>query len=213
MKILFCGKCYGMHSFGLNSTDPEGEHPWTYCDCKQMAARWSQPNLGTVQVIALVPERTFIIGMNNRFLVAAALSAMAHSATDENWRKLHADATKSPGFVFDDNNRACWAAVLRVGETSDITWHPAQEKIKMGATVEEALYEPVKIKVNTREHVAERLFLSYDDIVTMAGHDPKKGVIYSITYHSKTKDGCLSPGKFVKAEPNLLISCMFTGNA
>ena len=186
---------------------------WTYCDCKQMAARWSDPERGTVEVVAQVPERAFLIGMNNRFLTGAVLKMMA-GASGELWRGLHDEVTKSPGFVFDATHRNCWAAILRVGETSDVTWHSAQEKIKAGATVEEALFEPVEIKVNTVAKIVDKLFLSYEDIVTLAGHDASKGVIYTITCYVRGKEGfCVSPGDGIKVQAGMFINCMFTGNA
>jgi hypothetical protein len=212
MKILLCGKCFAMHSF--NVADPDStDHPWTYCDCKQMAARWLNPDAGTVQVLAMVPDHAFIIGMNNRFLTGAVMTIMKHSADDSNWRGLHEEVTKAPGYVFDASHRNCWAAVLRVGETKDVSWHPAQEKLKEGGTVEEALFEPIAIKVNTVTTLAEKLFLTYEDIVALAGHDPMKGVLYSITYHGPTKEGTIYPGKILKVEANLLIHCYYTGNA
>jgi len=209
MKILFCGKCYGMRSFEMDDTG-DGHHPWTYCDCKQMAARWENPDLGTVQVLSMVPERAFIIGMNNNFLRDAVHRS---PMSNEDWQKSHAMATLAPDHVFDAHRRACWACVLQVGTTTDISWHPAQEKIKMGMTIEEALFEPCSVKVNSTAKQVDKLFLNYDDIVALAGHDPMKGVLYSITYHGKTSEGSIWPGKILKVEADMYISCVFTGNA
>lgn len=214
MKILYCAKCNGMRSFGVDETG-DGPHPWTYCDCKQMAARWENPDLGTVQVLAMVPARTFIIGMNNRFLRGAVmLSAGAHADDNRNWRALHDEAAKAPGFVFDSSNRDCWAAIMRVGDTNDISWHPGQERVKAGEAIADVLFESVKIKVNTKEVEWKRRMLTYKDIVELAGHDSTKETLYTISVYVKGKEGfCLSPDQTAIAVEGMIINCMYTSNA
>lgn len=134
MKILFCGRCFSFHSFK--------EKIWTFCDCKQMAARWLDPNKGTVQVLAQVISRTFIIGMNNRFLMdSVAESAMM----DTQWREAHKAATDAPGYLFDESRRGCWACVVRIGQTVDIDWHPDQTRIDRGLmTTQELVIELIQ---------------------------------------------------------------------
>ncbi len=199
-----------MHSFKVSHPD-DTEHPWTYCDCKQMAARWQDPNAGTVQVLAMVPEHAFIIGMNNNFLRAAVSNP---KPTNEDWQKAHAWATLAPDHIFDAHRRGCWACVIRVGETTDIHWHPGQERIKAGEAIADVLFQPVRIKVNSVEVVWKHRTLTYKDIVELAGHDSTKGTIYTISVYVKGKEGfCPSPGDTVLAEANMIISCHYTGNA
>lgn len=210
MKSLFCGKCFSFHSFGVDDTEDQ-KHPWQYCDCRQMAARWKDPNFGTVEVLAQVPERAFIIGMNNNFLSWAIRGGRL---SNEDWQNAHARATVAPDHVFDAHKRNCWACIIRVGETSDINWHPYQEKVRAGMTVEEALFEPVTIKVNTVAKEWARNTITYDEIVTLAGKDPSKGTLYTITCYVRGKEGfCVSPGQVAKVEAGLLINCVYTGNA
>lgn len=209
MKILFCGKCFAMRSFPERRIG-EGQNEWVYCDCKQMAARWLDENAGTVQVLSQQPENALIIGMSNSFLSYA----INQPSTDVSWRNRHDFCTKAPGYVFDASSRACWAAILRVGETADITWHPAQEKVKAGMAIEAALFEPVMIKVNTQEVAFDKHMISYADIVRLSGKDPTTGVIYSVTCHSPGREGrCLNPSDSVRTRAGMIFHCMYTGNA
>ena len=131
MKILMCARCFGFHSF---STE------WRFCECRNMAAKWIDPNAGTVHVLGRNKNRTFIIGMNNRFLSGAILSDPA-LRNDEAARELHNIATDAKGFLFDKSIRNCWAVVIRPGQTNDIYWHPAQEFLDTSPalTIDQAL--------------------------------------------------------------------------
>lgn len=209
MKILFCGKCYAIHSFPERRIG-EGQNEWVYCDCKQMAARWLDENAGTVQVLAQLPELAFIIGMNNNFLRTAVCGSMSN----EGWQKAHGLATLAPDHVFDAHRRGCWACVLRVGETADIKWHEAQEKVKAGLSIDQALFMPVMIKVNTQEVAFDKHMISYADIVRLSGKDPTTGVIYSVTCYSPGREGrCLNPSDSVRTRVGMIFHCMYTGNA
>jgi len=177
-----------------------------------MAARWDKPDNGTVLVLAQIPELAFIVGMHNGFLTSAIKNGAGRSSED--WQKAHSLVTKSPGYIFDSNSRNCWATILRVGETSDVDWHPAQEKVKAGASIREALWEPVAIRVNTKEVMVNKPDITYDDVVEFAGYDPSKGTIYSITCCcKKSRDFCMHPGKIVAVEEGMLFNCYYTGNA
>lgn len=114
MKALFCTLC-----FDIRGLDPDGA--WTPCRCGNMAARWIDANKGTVSVKATNRERARILGMNNQMLTAA-VNAGSHD--DECWKKKHDEATNAKGYIFDKSARDCWACIVRVGETGDITWEP-----------------------------------------------------------------------------------------
>jgi hypothetical protein len=119
MKVLLCGVCGDIRAFD--------EGVFTPCKCRRMAAKWVDASRGTVQVIAKNRDKARIIGMNNH-MITAALS-MPHTAMDygaSKWKQLHAEATQAPGYIFDDSIRGCWACIVKIGVTNDITWAPEQ---------------------------------------------------------------------------------------
>lgn len=125
MKALICGVCVD-----IRALEPEGK--WTICRCGNMQARWVDPNKGTVRVVAQDRSRAFILGMNNHFLLTAVRGLsqeymVAAGGQGEAWRKLHEEATEAPGYIFDKAKRACWACIVKVGETGDISWEPEPE--------------------------------------------------------------------------------------
>jgi hypothetical protein len=125
MKALVCLMCND-----IRSLDPKGE--WTVCRCGQLEARWLNPNAGTVRVKADHPSFARMLGLNNRYLIGACRGPDHHEMVAaggqwEWWRELHDKATEAPGYIFDKTKRACWATVVRVGETNDITWEPEEE--------------------------------------------------------------------------------------
>ena len=84
-----------------------------------MSARWVDPNRGTVSVKATIRDKARILGLNNRMLQA---SVGAHE--NECWKRMHDEVTTAHGYIFDKEMRNCWACILCVGETGDITWEP-----------------------------------------------------------------------------------------
>jgi len=115
MKLLFCTKC-----FDIRALEPEGE--WTRCRCGNLEARWVDPNRGTVSVRATNRAFARIIGMNNQMLLGAE-----ESLNDEDWKLLHEIATDAKGYIFDKAFRGCWACIMKVGETGDISWAPEED--------------------------------------------------------------------------------------
>lgn len=120
MKALFCTIC-----LDIRALDPEGG--WTVCRCGNLQARWLDPDKGTVKVKAQDQNRARMIGFNNHYLIGAAkgpahLDMVKAGGQWEWWRQLHDQATHAPGYIFDKDKRACWATIVKVGETNDITW-------------------------------------------------------------------------------------------
>ncbi len=131
MKALLCGKC-----FDVRALDPHGG--WTSCHCGNMSARWLDPQAGTVKVKARIRSVARIIGMNNSFLRKAIYGFDHQEMVEaggqwEAWRKLHEECTHAPGYIFDESKRACWACIVQVNETRDISWEdeaaPDQEPL------------------------------------------------------------------------------------
>lgn len=112
VKALFCTVC-----FDIRALDPRGD--WTHCRCGNVSAKWLDSARGTVSVQAGIRDKARIIGFNNQMLQA---SVEAHD--NEGWKRMHDEATDAKGYIFDKAMRGCWACILRVSETGDITWEP-----------------------------------------------------------------------------------------
>lgn len=118
MKVLLCGECFDIRAFPDNGA-------WVECRCGNMAARWVDPMAGTVKVRAKDRSKARIIGLNNRMLHAAFGIAEAYSEPprlDHRWKQLHQECTHAPGYIFDESRRGCWACIVEVGHTNDISW-------------------------------------------------------------------------------------------
>jgi hypothetical protein len=125
MKALVCTLC-----LDIRALDPKGA--WTACRCGNLEARWLDPDKGTVKVRAKDQSRVRMLGLNNTYLIGAAkgpthAEMVTAGGQWEWWRKLHDDATNAPGYVFDKTKRACWATLVKVGETNDITWETEEQ--------------------------------------------------------------------------------------
>lgn len=125
MKALLCGLC-----IDIRALDPSGAP--TSCRCGNMQARWLDPQRGTVRVRAKDRSAARILGMNNAFLLKAIdgfhhLEMVEAGGQWEAWRKLHVQSTDAKGYIFDKDKRACWACVVKIGETGDIAWEEENE--------------------------------------------------------------------------------------
>lgn len=126
MKCLICTACSD-----IRALHPDGE--WTTCRCGACSARWVDPDRGTVVVRAAARELPRILGLNNAFLIPATrglslLEIEQNEGADGAWRVRHAIAINAPGYVFDKSHRACWACIVKVGETGDICWEDSEQK-------------------------------------------------------------------------------------
>lgn len=104
-----------------------GIEDWQKCICGRSAAIWTDKR-GTLKVAARGSARTTlrVLGLHNQ-LLAATLQPDVLSWKE--YRTQHdACVSASEGFIFDASRAACWAAVFRVGETSDVSWASAEEE-------------------------------------------------------------------------------------
>jgi hypothetical protein len=121
LKVLLCTLC-----LDIRALDPEGA--WTCCRCGNSEARWLDAEKGSVRCRAKDRSKLRVIGMNNKYLVVGVRgpSYADLKLTDRWawWRKLHEASTLVEGLIFDKDKRACWATILKVGDTNDISWEP-----------------------------------------------------------------------------------------
>lgn len=123
MKLLLCGEC-----MDIRAPHPEGE--WTACRCGNAEARWANPSTGQLRVRAKHQCHVRVIGMNNMMIWAAlgeaglpSIPKLPRPKDNDEWRKAHADiCSGAKGYIFHDDFRACWAAIMSVGETGDVKW-------------------------------------------------------------------------------------------
>ena len=94
MKAIICAVRSGVH---IHSP---GSGHWETCQCGAVAARWEDPEAGTVIVAASPADRDRVrgLGLNNHLLVPALTSP---SALPEDFRRWHETATDAPGFLFE----------------------------------------------------------------------------------------------------------------
>jgi hypothetical protein len=95
---------------------------WRWCQCDGMAVRWRDGSRGLIEVTSLAGrEYVRVIGLNNMFLEQAVGRQTPGGAW---WRQLHEDCAElvEPHYLFSKENRNCWAAVVRVDETGDVTF-------------------------------------------------------------------------------------------
>jgi hypothetical protein len=108
----------------------ETDRRWRWCECDETGARWRDGTKGLLEVTSLRGSAGVrVIGINNLFL-QAAVSLNPHSPdgsrTPEQWRALHDLACEGvePHYLFHKDRRSCWALVIRVGESGDVTFEP-----------------------------------------------------------------------------------------
>jgi len=104
------------------------DRSWRWCECEHTAVRWRDGDKGLLEVSSLHgPIGVRVIGINNLFL-QSAISDNPQAAdgcrSSEQWRALHdlACDRAAPHYLFHKDQRACWALVVRVGESGDVTF-------------------------------------------------------------------------------------------
>ncbi len=112
MKALACGSCGDIQALQVG---------WRTCACGAISAHWVNPHTGTAEFKASETNKRygFLLGLNNNLLVPALRGELAMF---QDFRAAHEQATKAPNHIFDESRASCWAVVVRVGTTSDVTW-------------------------------------------------------------------------------------------
>lgn len=95
---------------------------WRWCQCGDTGVRWRDGLRGLIEVSARYgQDYARVIGISNMFLERAVARQMPGGAW---WRQLHEQCAEevSPHYLFSKENRNCWALVVRVGESGDVTF-------------------------------------------------------------------------------------------
>lgn len=118
-KAALCTTCYDILS---PYRDWETNRAWRWCQCDHIGVRWLDGARGLIEVTSLHgPDYVRVIGIHNGFLAAA----IKHQRLlFEDWRRLHEESTEavSSDYLFHRDKRNCWALVVRVGESGDVTY-------------------------------------------------------------------------------------------
>lgn len=109
MKALLCAACGDVKGF---------EEDWVSCRCGLVEAHWTDPRLGLGEMQGSYPH-AFLLGLNNAYLLPAL---QGRTAIFEEARKLHEEALDAEGYIFDKSKAACWAVVVKPGQTRDVKW-------------------------------------------------------------------------------------------
>jgi hypothetical protein len=122
VKAIICFDSGAIHIHSFSSE-------WTACACGNVKARWIDANAGTVAVAARNRSTVRLLGLNNHYLIPAIEPGGRSLAWDE-YRALHDKAIEAPGYVFDKEKIACWAAVVKIGRSNDVRWATDEEYLE-----------------------------------------------------------------------------------
>jgi len=113
---LTCGQIIGPRSRW------ETDRAWTWCadPCAHSAVRWRDGDKGLLEVTAFHGEGDVaILGLHN-----GMVGMLSIKPEHEGWRNAHDKVTEAPGYLFDKSKRACWAVLVRPGESNDVFFMP-----------------------------------------------------------------------------------------
>jgi hypothetical protein len=104
----------------------ETDRSWRWCECDHVGVRWRDGNQGTLEVASLHgADGVRVLGLNNDYLQFAWSrnpQTEDGSRTFEQWRALHDYSCErvEPHYLFHADKRACWALLVRPGESGDV---------------------------------------------------------------------------------------------
>ncbi len=114
MLALLCRRCDDLR--GL----PPVQGDRVVCRCGNAWMWWRDAAARRAVVRADDREAVRVVALRDLLLDAPQMS-------DADWRHLHGEACRAPGSAGDSARRSCWAVVLRVGETADVSWDGVPE--------------------------------------------------------------------------------------
>lgn len=124
MKALLCLLCADVVTPHREwRTNPA----WRWCEGGHAATRWTDGDRGLIEVTATHgADYIRVLGLSNT-MIEATIGLRNAGLTDEEWRDLHTRSTDdvAPHYLFHKEKRGCWALIVRVGESGDVTFVPA----------------------------------------------------------------------------------------
>jgi hypothetical protein len=118
-KAAICSACWD-----IVSPRPrwQTDRSWRWCDCGEVGTRWRDGTRGLLEVTSLHGTGgVLVLGLANTFVHQAMLLRSAE-LTAEEWRLLHQRICEQvePQYLFHADKRACWALLVRPGESGDV---------------------------------------------------------------------------------------------
>lgn len=135
MKAAFCCNCGDIIAPFRNWRTIRD---WRWCQCGHTGLRWTNGDRGLLEVTSFDGRTGLrVIGLNNSFLAGAAVNPPQDG---DQWRDLHAEsvAAVSEHYLFHQSRRACWAVLIRPGETGDVTFTEYEETLCPASSTDRA---------------------------------------------------------------------------
>jgi hypothetical protein len=116
-KAMLCTECIDIVA---PSRDWQTSRAWRWCECGAAGVRWRDGTAGLLEVTSTGGRaHVRVLGINNTFL---RLAVARPPADAEGWRALHqlTCAEVESHYLFHAERRACWALIVRPGESGDV---------------------------------------------------------------------------------------------
>lgn len=117
-KAALCTHCFDIVA---PFRDWQANRAWRWCQCDHMGVRWLDGARGLIEVTAVHGEPYVrVIGLHNGFLE----NGVRMDLSTEEWRLLHSASvdTVDAHYLFHKDRRACWALIVRPGDSGDISF-------------------------------------------------------------------------------------------
>jgi hypothetical protein len=174
-----------------------------------MGVRWADGDKGLVEVTAVDGRgHVRVIGHNNGFLTWAVERP---PPDPEAWRALHTAScglAAGTGYLFGSDRRDCWALVVRVGESGDVTFVDYAEARRVVTVYE------VNIAVNGRPHTVGAGRISYEEIAALAA--AREGSFPTVVFSrgpDSRREGSLTAGQSTEIAAGMLFDAVVTNRA
>lgn len=98
------------------------DRSWRWCECDHTGVRWRDGDRGLLEVTSLHgPDGVRVLGLNNLFLLEALRTS---GEGNDGWRAWHEATCEQvePHYLFHKDKRNCWALIVRVGASGDVTF-------------------------------------------------------------------------------------------
>lgn len=142
-KAALCTHCYDIVA---PHREWKTNRSWRWCECEHMGVRWRDGDQGLIEVTAMHgKEHVRILGLNNHFLIRAVDRPPADGTA---WRQAHeasCNAAAGTGYLFGSDRRGCWALVVRVGESGDVSFVNYSEAVQSKPADPEVAREPIDV--------------------------------------------------------------------
>lgn len=118
-KLAMCLDC---SDIVMPYPDSDVTKEWRHCYCRRCSVAWEDGKLGKLLVgHSRGRNHVRVIGMNNLFLYS---DETVNIGDDNDWKQRHAETSAKCGdhYLFHHTRRDCWACIIAVGQTGDVSF-------------------------------------------------------------------------------------------